>query len=437
MKKLTIIGLFLLSLTLQAQDNLQIQFAYRNYIVASKYLPSTQALPDANFELSLQYNLWVANRSISYNSIRTIYNQQRITEENINEIIAELNDENRIGVGQDFMVLGIGFKHKAGYHPLVWGFTISDRLSANGAFPRELVELVWTGNKQFEGQTLNLSSTEATGIYYREFSLGAARTIFAYRNWYIRLGARFNYYMGLSGVSNRRNQIMATTGTNAEFLELDYNIEYFYTGLDDFNLFRPKGHGFGGDFGLTVSYNDKLNFDIGINDVGSIRYSQDVQKIENEELFTFEGLDEGALRDPEAYFDSLATILSPVDTTGIDFTAKIGVKLSFMASWSFGESTKWRGPRELFFYYRQGFSERPGVTRNSKFALAFHRRVLRHMELGFSFSWGGFNNFGVGGLLGFRYKHFHISAYSDDFTGLIVPNEATGAGGGAMVKFLF
>ena len=63
--------------------------------------------------------------------------------------------------------------------------------------------------------------------------------------------------------------------------------------------------------------------------------------------------------------------------------------------------------------------------------------MFRHFDIGLSTSWGGFNNFAVGGLLGMHFKNIRFSFQSDDFTGFVAPDKTTGAGGGFIFQVLF
>ena len=284
---------------------MQVQFGYRGSVAAAKYLPSTQSLDSIKFEANFEYNFWVANKSLAYGSIREINDQKRISPEFVDKIISEMQDNNRLGGGQDFLVFGFGFRHKLKGEPLTWSFTISDRLTVNAAYPKSLAQLIWQGNRQFEGQTVDLSQTAITGLYFREFSLGAARTLITKPDWSMRAGARFNYYMGLSGISTAGHRFFFKTAVNAEFIELDYDFDVFHTGIGDFNLFDPRGHGFGGNLGLTFSYKKKLNFDLGLTDLGSIKFQQNINHLENDETVLLEGLDREALDDTDVFLDSL------------------------------------------------------------------------------------------------------------------------------------
>ena len=421
------------------QDNMQVQFAYRGSVAAAKYLPSTQILLDQKFEGSFQYSAWVANSSLSYATLRKIYTQNRITREEVNEIVDNLKPNNRFGVGQDFMVFGFGFKTNIKKQPFVWSFTVSDRLNANTQVPKEFVQLVWQGNKQFEGETLNLSNTSVIGLYFREFSLGVASDLAKWGNWNFRGGMRLNYYQGISGIDQSHKQSFFTTEVGAERIIMDYDFEFAHAGIDDFNFFNIKGHGFGLNLGTSFSYKDILNFDLGVTDIGFIQFNNDVIRVEAQNEYTFSGFDEAALLDPTAFLDSLEAIFTPIkDSLGNNsFRMPVGTRFSFMTTWAFGKSNENNGQRQLSFYYTQGFSENPGVTTNPMFTLALHRRVLKHLVLGISTSYGGFGGFAVGGLVGVQFKHFRFSVQSDNFTGLIFQDTATGGGGGFIFQILF
>jgi hypothetical protein len=421
------------------QDNLQVQFGYRGSVAGAKYLPSTQILSDYKFESSFHYSTWVANTSLTYGSIRKIYKQNRLTREDVNNIVDELEPDNQLGVGQDFLILGFGLKTKIKQHPIVWSFTVSDRLNANAHIPKTLVQLAWQGNKQFEGQTLDLSKTNIVGLYFREFSFGLASDLAQWGNWNFRGGLRFNYYMGLSAINNTYGKFFFTTEAGAEKIVLDYDFEYYYTGIEDFNFFDPRGNGFGINLGTSFSYKDELYFDIGVTDLGYIKFEKKVTRIGSENLFEFTGLGLDAIVNPTAFLDSLEEVFQPVidSLRGHSFKMPVGARLSFRTSWVFGRTNKINGPKTLSFYYSQGFEENPGVTLRPRFTLALHRPMFKHFLFGFSASYGGFSNFVLGGLIGMHWKHFRFSFQSDDFTGLIFPDSGTGGGGGFIFQMLF
>jgi hypothetical protein len=421
-----------------AQDNLQIQFGYRGSVAASKLLPSTLNLNNSKFEASLHYNIWVANKSVSFGSIRKVYTQNELTTNEVDNIINDLEPENKIGFGQDFMIIGLGLNVNTKKQPIALSFSISDRLNANSYFPQSLMQLLWQGNKQFEGETVDLSNTYVVGMYFREFSIGAATQLIKKENWSLRGGIRLNYYQGLSGITNSKWQFNFYTSPRAEYLMVDHDYEYRYTGIEDFNLFEPRGHGFGVNLGTSVSVKDKFHFDIGISDLGSIKFNNTINRMTSSGSFKFTGFELEDIINPTAFVDSLEQIFTPeIDYNGeYSFRMPVGARLSFMGSWIYGRTKIINAPKTLSIFYTQGFSENPGVTLSPKFTLAVNRPFGRHFLTGVSTTWGGFNNFAIGALAGMHFKHFRFSVQSDDITGLIFPESGTGGGLGFIFQYL-
>lgn len=436
---LYIILVFLIVSEGNAQSNLHTVVGYRGSVAAAMLLPSTHQMTDFKFEINVNYNAWVANKSITYGSLRDIYRSNSLSTQDVSNIISELDDNNRIGAGQNFLVFGLGLRTLIKEHPVTWNFTISDRLNTNLLIPKTLVELVWLGNKPFEGQTVDISNTTLAGIYYRDYSLGFATPVAEWGDWKSGVGLHLSYLQGLAGITNSENQIYFTTATGAEYLELDYDFDFRYVGIEDFDLFRTRGNGFGLGLGTTFSYKDVLYFDLALTDIGKIKYDRLVNYLVDDTTFHFTGLGHEELVDPYAFLDSLETIFTPkIDSLGNNyFKVPVGMRLSFMASWVFGEENKNHGPATLSLLYSQGFSEQPGSTISPEFSLIIHRRMLRYGMFGLNVSLGGFNNIAVGAQLGMHFKNFRFSLHSDNLTGFIFPNTATGAAAGLMMQILF
>lgn len=436
---LFIIALILSCLKVDAQQDAHVYMKYRGSVASARALPSTHNLDSNKFEIALNYNLWVANKSLSYGAIQQIQKDNQISNEDINSIINDLDENNRLGFGEDVLILGLGLRTDIKEHPVAWRFSIADRMNMNYLMPKQLVQLIWQGNKQFEGETLNLSQTSLTGLYFREFSIGVATEMKKWNDWSLRGGVHVNYYQGLSGVKNPEQDFYFTTAVDAEYIEMDYDFEYRYTGVNDFDFFDARGHGFGINFGASMSYKNILHFDLGVSDVGSIKFTQDIYKIGTLNTFRFSGLGVEELVNPTAFIDSLKTVFTPeIDSLGQNsFKMSIGTKLSLMASWRIGRDHKFHGPLTLSMYYLQGFSEKPGSTTNPQFTFAAHRTLYHHFVFGISTTIGGFNDLALGGIVGVEFKNFRFSFQSDDLTGFLLPNKATGAAGGFIFQVLF
>lgn len=434
-KYLSILFFCLLANLTFGQDNLQVQFGYKGSISGARYLPATHYLDSSKFDINLSYSLWAANSSLTYSSMQTIVNNNRITNEEINGFIDEMDEENKVSFGQDFLILGLGFKHNMLGKPIMWNFSISDRFLANTIYPQALPQLIWQGNKQFEGETVDLSSTFMTGLYFREFVVGFNRAFIQKENHVLKGALRVKYLLGIAGLDLDHSDIAFTTFEDGDSILLDYNLAYNHSGLANFNLFEAKGHGYGIDMGLSYNYKDRWSFDMGLVDFGEIFFDKETTSLDNDAYIKFTGFNEYSLENTTVFFDSIAALMEPHIGSGQKFSTRLGAKFSLMVSYKVKRSTLISSHKELHFSYRQGLSEAPGTTRTPKVSLAFSNVMFRYIDAGMNVSWGGFKKYSVGALIGLRLKHFQLGIYSDDFTGFVAPDKATGAGLGVFLRW--
>ena len=228
------------------------------------------------------------------------------------------------------------------------------------------------------------------------------------------------------------------TGTQNDYIKFSYDFNCYYAGIRDFNFFDKHGYGFGLNLGTSFSYNNILNFDLGIKDLGSIKFNRDVTKIGSKNELEFNGANPDELIDPIAFIDSIDIIFKPqVDSLRKNsIKMLVGTRFGFMASWVFLNTQGIIGPQTLSLLYTQGFSESSYTTIKPKFALALNSILLNHLQIGISSSYGGLSNFGLGALLGVQFKNFRFGLQSDDFTGIVLPDKTTGAGIGVIIQVL-
>lgn len=426
--------ILLISITANAQENLQVLFGYEGAVSATSYMPSIQKMDSSHIELNISYDFLVGNSSITYGSLLSIYNKKSLTKADVNSIIDEMDDENRIGLNQDFVVFALGIKHNLFKKPLYWNFTVSDRMSLNIFYDKELPQLLWQGNKQFLGQTVDLSNTYLSGIYFRDYAIGLKRNIFSSDKLDISAAFRFNYYQGIAGLSMEHSNITFETSEDANYVDLNYDLEYRHTGISNFNLFESKGEGYGADIGASLEYNKRLSFHASVIDWGSITFSENTITNKNNMTLNFGGLDNEGVENPTAYADSLIAPISSTIEGNDSFKKNIGTKLLLMASYKIKGSNFISSNKVIHAYYRQNISKSVDGVNKPMVALGFNNTMLRMFNVGFNSAWTSDDRVVFGGLLGVTFNHFDISVYSNDFTGYISPNGAKGAGFGFLLK---
>ena len=147
-------------------------------------------VPDARFVIGgpgLYNNLRVNN--IVYNDL-FITNEQGETVLEVDNAIAQLEDQNRILENLDIETLSVGAK--LGNIWVTLGHSL--RSNAHLDYPKTLPQLIWQGNAQFIGQTVSFGPKVDLNTYH-EISLGFAFEV----SQGFTLGGRVKY---LSGINN-------------------------------------------------------------------------------------------------------------------------------------------------------------------------------------------------------------------------------------------
>ncbi|QSE95867.1 DUF5723 family protein [Fulvivirga lutea] len=440
MRRCSIILALLLMLsicTVSAQNNLQLQYGYRGSLSGAKFLPSTLELGNYQWQIGFNYKLWIANRSLSYGNINDFQTSGRLTNEDLNDFISELDKDNIIGVGQDIMLLGVARKFKIRKRPITFSFAINERMSASFRYPKALLQLAWKGNKQFENKPVDIAGS-LDARYFREFSLGTSFKLAEPVNGLkIRFGAAFKYYQGLAAIYMPNNYLIFETGPEGDYLSFDYNYDIFLAGTEKFSVTDTKGEGYGGSIGITAKWKKRYSLDIGLSDIGGITYYTDTQKFSDKGFVSFSGLSREDFDDLTNYADSLTAIFENEVVEGNSFYMPLGVRFQVQLAYHFLYDNEAANPGNLFFTYIQGFQELPGVTRRPRFSLGYNQRLWKRLYPGVSVSYGGFNNLAIGAMLSARFGKTRFGIHADDFTGAIIPSRGTGLGFGLVFQCYF
>jgi len=239
---------------------------------------------------------------------------------NVDGLVAALEDRNLVQENLEIetisAVVGLGPVHLSVSH--------TTRFNAYLNYPKALPQLIWQGNAQFIGETIDLSND--LQIYsYQEFALGAASTFGP-----VSVGVRAKYLSGIGDLSTEQNE--ASLFTDPEFYALDLQADYLlnsagflnYNSYSDFNLNLQFGElnaqnlftqntGFAFDVGAELEL-DKLRIGVSALDLGgSINWEEQVSNYAAEGSFTYDGLDiSAALTGDSSSIDNALDTLSNI-----------------------------------------------------------------------------------------------------------------------------
>ncbi len=433
-KRLTIIIFCLFIGNVQAQHNLQLQYGYRGGLAASRFLPSTFDMKEKSFSLETNFNVYFSNRAINYESFRTVSASKELSNQDIDQFLVNLNNRNTLTVGQDFLLLGVGFRTKINKSFFNWGVTLTDRAAVHLIYRKSLFELLLRGNRPFAGQTIELSP-ELRGRYFREIALNNTFKIKKSKNLGITFGYQLKYYWLLAGVFLENANLDFFTEETGRSLNIDYDYVYFSSGINDFSLTNSKGNGLGLSLGTTFEWQNRLAFDVAVNDLGAITFKKDVAIVKDSESFTFEGLDGEGLKNVNAVTDSISALIENEEVLQQSFRRPVGTQLLLQLSYQFTDYSSKENPTRFYLTYIQGFNEQPGISTNPRVIIAAHTRLFKSIYFGLNTAFGGLNPLAIGGLVGIRIRNLRFSIQSDDFTGFILPSKGTGIGLGFTFRY--
>jgi len=238
----------------------------------------------------------------------------------------------------------------------------ANRLSGSVTYPKTLPSLIWDGNAQYIGQTVDIAlQTDISN--WNEWSLGLAK---GFGN--LQVGVRGKYLTGTSALLSDYNRQKATITTSEDIYQLSLATNYaFYAssiisafdtaGLGfDLTLGELKGKafskntGFAFDLGIQYKINEKITLDLAVLDLaGKITWKEQSNYFASEGEYQYDGVSlPGAdiingsdSLDFSTKLDTLNDIFKFQKTaqefqTTLPLRAYLGGNYAFSKRWSFG-----------------------------------------------------------------------------------------------------
>ncbi len=246
---------------------------------------------------------------------------------NINSVIAQLDDENVIR--DDFVLQTIGFAVPIKDN---WLFSFGHAIKYNVLFkyPKTLPQIVYEGNAQFIGESVNIGSEiQLSGYHSIDFGL-------AYKAGNLTLGAKARFMTGFVDISTDPGRKDINVYTDPDIYQITLDGDYVlntsnavdYRSYNDFDVdinfgtfttdrFFDGNTGWAFDLGLRYE-TDKWDLAASVLDLGSgITWKTRITNYIVQDSFLYEGLDfSGALTggdspDFGSTLDSIEQIFQP------------------------------------------------------------------------------------------------------------------------------
>lgn len=196
-------------------------------------------------------------------------------------------------IGAEFhtTLLALGYRKEDKY----FTFSIIEKVNAPFTLPKQIFQLAWKGNSQFEGEDAGIRGTAAYLMHYREYALGYSKT-----NWRgDLLGIKAKLLFGKMNLSTPRTNTSIYTDANAFPLRLHGEVKSNLSApviitqegnqisdvqFDDNTsvsgyLLNRKNWGLAVDLGIIREYNENITLAASILDLGFIRWRSNLTNI--------------------------------------------------------------------------------------------------------------------------------------------------------------
>lgn len=427
MQKIALKTIFLLlffASQLQAQQELGLHFM-RHVWQSNSTNPAF--VQDAKLTIGLPgiYSA-IAFDGPTYNQIVVEQNGKKVVD--VDRLIDHLQTENTIRNELGIPSLSLSFK----LNNLHLNFGHAVRYSTFLKYPKTLPQVVWQGNSQFIGQTIDIGN-EVDLVGYQELMAG-----FAYEIGKVTLGANAKYLSGIAGASTDREHHSASLYTDPDIYQITLNGDYILhsAGTVDYTQFEDvqvdldyakltakklfgKNNGMAFDFGIRAELG-KLDLAASVLDLGKITWDEDVTTYAATQTYNYDGLDfSGALTGDDAEFgdalDTLKAIFQVKESSG-SYKSKLTRRLYASASYHLTERLTLNG-----LFYNENYRDEP----LNSFAAGVNFQPFDKMNLGLTYAFkqpDSYNNIGLN--LALTLGPVQVFGVTDNLFSLINPGDA-------------
>ena len=335
----------------------------------------------------------------TYNQIVSTENGQTVID--VDKFVDKLNPQNHLRDDLELNTIAVALKFGSLHLSLAHAL----RYQAFFKYPKELPQVVWQGNAQFIGQTVELGN-ELQFFGYHELAAGAA-----WEAGPLTLGGRVKYLSGITSAVTDENHHSATFFTDDDVYQITLAGDYVlnsagavnYDGFTDlqtdfnfggltFDKFFSSNRGLAFDFGARLQLK-QLELAASVLDLGKITWDKGVTNYAATQTVTYSGLDfSEALTGEEvagleAALDTLKTLYQ-VSETHNSFETKLPRRVYLSALYHLTDKVS---AGVLFF------SEKFRSQTNTRVAVGGTAELLPFLTAGASYALGNgrFDNLGI------------------------------------------
>ena len=191
----------------------------------------------------------------------------------IDKAIDEADESSIFGSSVEIPFLAFSYKIMQTDHELMTlSLSSKTRFLSSTILGANFLKLLWNGNKQFEGRTVDLGEFGLSTFGSSEIALGWAMPVTIGENLKVRLGSSFKYLVSGGGAYLPRSNARLTTGEGGKFIAIsNLNNQLDVSLLEEDALFT--GNGLALDLSATVALDDNVKVSFAVLDLGRLNFS--------------------------------------------------------------------------------------------------------------------------------------------------------------------
>ena len=299
---------------------------------------------------------------------------------------------------------------------------------------QELIQLLYYGNRQYAGRTVNFDPLALRNFSYRSLGGNAAFDLaLTGTDWHLRPAVGLYYLAALEGVQFEGGNVAMYTSPDGRYVDITADYRMDVAVPDEFDPWKPgAGKGWATDIAVAGIWKDRLQVHLGVNDIGSLRMTGGVTNYTHSGSSRYDGAEidlNSAGDDPEVTWDTLVDPFDAVETSEA-FTMRLPTTMLLYTQYGM-HMTDVKGmhiPRHLVWgYLRNALTDDHFNRSRTGGALGYTFNLNDRFNAGTAFTLPGGGNFLVGLHATVRMGPVRLGISSRDLLWVVTPNTSLSA----------
>ncbi len=362
-----------------------------------------------------------SSNAITNGFLSNFYTGKHIDSLQKQTVYKRLQNENRVGGNLSLGVLGFFGPDSTNYRFLLG---VKQQNVFNSTFSGDMFKLAFDGNKQFAGQTANLSKSIVNNYSYQEFKFGVISTKVEGK---ANMGLAVSYIKGQNLLRVETNETSLYTEADGTQLILTSNANVEISDTSKKTLMDINGNGFTAEVFVETPYKSKLGNSViyaSVNNLGFIRWNKKTYNYNMDTSFVFSGfevnnlfaLNDSLLSDisADSLADNITSVTQHYASTNLQTSLLLNHRINFNKYFSLTN-----GFRYMFNanYKPYNYAEGEFHLLKNTFTTALH------------VGYGGYGKLNVGIWANYTFKDMlSIRIGSNSLQGYILPKNTLGQG---------